>query len=233
MNDSTPERAIATRHGITDDLMLLLFDPHSGTIAGEGTLFYVLAGALLSDLALEGLVRTEGDGLGGPLVLARSDAAPDDELLRTGWQYVVDKPRRVQTVLAAVGPQLRGPVLDRLVARGDLARTRGRVLGILPTERLRLGVTGRREALVANARAALVDGAEPDSRTAALVALLSASGSLPSLWREIPWTGPVAERARAFERGDVGADGAAEAVARTMAAIVVNSLVAASVIAPR
>ncbi|GAA1915497.1 hypothetical protein GCM10009775_04980 [Microbacterium aoyamense] len=233
MNDSTPDKATATRHGIADDLMLALFDPESGTIAGEGTLFYVLAGALLSDLALEGFVRTEGNGLGGPLVLAEGDTAPDDELLRMGWQYVADKPHRVQTVLAAVGPQLRGPVLDRLVARGDVDRTSGRMLGILPTERLRLGVTGRRDALIREVRAALVDSAMTDSRTAALIALVSASGSLPTLWREIPWTGAVAERARAFERNDVGADGASQAVARTMAAIVVNSLVAASVIAPR
>ena len=233
MTDSTSDNAITTRHGIADDLMLLLFDPESGTIAGEGTLYYVLAGALLSDLALEGLVRTEGNGLGGPLVLAEGDTAPDDELLRTGWQYVADKPHRVQTVLAAVGPSLRSPVLERLVARGDLDRTRGRVLGILPTERLRLGDTGRPDSLVTAVRAELADGVEPDSRTAALTALLSPSGSLPTLWREIPWTGAVAERARAFERGDIGADGAAEAVARTMAAIVINSLVAASVIAPR
>lgn len=233
MNDSTSDDATTTRLGIADDLMLLLFDPESGTIAGEGTLFYVLAGALLSDLSLEGLVRTEGDGLAGPLVLAEGDTAPEDELLRIGWQYVADKPHRVQTVLAAVGPQLRGPVLDRIVARGHVERRRGRVLGILPTERLRLGDPRRRDALVREVRAALVDGVEPDSRTAALIALVSASGSLPTLWREIPWTSPVAERARAFERGDVGADGAAQAVARTMAAIVVNSLVAASVIAPR
>lgn len=43
---------------LAEDLLLLLFQPNSGdrggtgTIAGENTLFYVLGGAVLADLAL-------------------------------------------------------------------------------------------------------------------------------------------------------------------------------------
>ncbi|GAA2981222.1 hypothetical protein JOD63_002674 [Microbacterium terrae] len=233
MADQTRGDASTTRHGVADDLMLLLFSPASGTIAGENTLFYVLAGAVLTDLALEGAVRADDLGVRGTVVTAEGDTAPDDEILRTMWTYISEKPRGVQTVLAAIGPQLRSPVLDRLVERGDLRRTRGKALGFIPTETLELGDTGRREQLVAAVRATLVDGAEPTARTATLAALLSASGALPTLHPEIPWSTPVATRAKELERGDFAADAAAAAVTRTMTAVIVNAMIVAGVTSAR
>jgi hypothetical protein len=53
-----------------------------------------------------------------------------------------------------------------------------------------------KSALVERVRAALVDGAEPDARTAAVIALLCASGTLPSPHRVIPWSGAVHQRAK-------------------------------------
>lgn len=130
----------------------------------------------------------------------------------------------MQTVLAAVGPPLRRPVLDRLVERGGLDRSTRRALGLFTSTTLRGGTTGRRAELVGRVRAVLVDGVAPDPRTAALAALLSASGWLVTLHREIPWTGPVITRAKALEKGDRGA----AAAARTMAAVVTNPLAASA-----
>jgi len=76
-------------------------------------------------------------------------------------------------------------------------------------------------------RSVLTDGETPDIRTAASIALLSASGTLPQFDREIPWSGNVYTRAKAIERGDWGAAAAAEAVARTMSAVLTNALIAA------
>lgn len=222
-----------TRVGVADDLLLLLFQPDSGTIAGENTLFYVLAGAVLADLAMGEHVTTEDGPLGQTRVRVSGDVPPDDEILREAWDYIAEKPRGVQTVLAAIGPRLRAQLLDRVVARGDLRRTNGKVLGFIPTERIEEGDTGRRADLMSGVRAALVDGTVPDARTAALAALISASGALPVFHREIPWTSPVIERAKELERGDWGADAAAAAVTRTMTAIVVNSVIATSIIAAR
>jgi len=39
---------------LVEDVLLLLFQPESGTIAGENILFYVLGGAVLADLAPQG-----------------------------------------------------------------------------------------------------------------------------------------------------------------------------------
>lgn len=221
----------STRPTLAEDLLLVLFQPESRTIAGENTLFYVLAGAVLAELALGEHVRTEG----GPTirVAAIESNRPSDEILLRGWDYVADKPRNVQTVLAAIGPSLREPLLERLVENGHLDRGRRKVLGLFDVSTLELGATGRREQLVAELQAVLVDGAEPEPRVAALAALISGSGTLPQFHREIPWTSDVITRAKELERGNWGADAAAEAVVRTMTAVIVNNVIIAAAVLPR
>ncbi|WP_341947044.1 GPP34 family phosphoprotein [Microbacterium sp. LWH11-1.2] len=213
---------------LVEDTLLLLFQPDSGSIAGENILFYVLGGAVLGDLALAGRVETEKRAL-STRVQATGEGALPDALLEPAWSFLAPKPRGVQTALAAIGPELRGPVLDRLVARGDLNREEGKTLGIFPTTKLTLG-SGRRDALMGRVRAALVDGEAPDARTAASIALLSASGTLPQFHREILWSGDVYTRGKELERGDWGAAAASSAVTRTMAAIIGNAVVAATVL---
>ncbi|WP_413318083.1 GPP34 family phosphoprotein [Agrococcus sp. 1P02AA] len=237
--DASPRhRAAAAEPTLAEDLMLLLFQPgsglHSGTgsIAGEGTLFYVLAGAVLTDLALGGHVTTDESNRAAR-VEAVADNPPSDALLRKGWEYVAQKSRGVQTVLAAIGPTLRAPVLERLVERGDIERGQRKSLGLFTTDVLEGDGGDRRAALMAEVRTVLVDGAEPSPRIAALGALLAASGTLPQFHGEIPWTSPVIERAEQLKRGDWGAGAAAQAVARTTTAIVVNNVIVAAAVLPR
>lgn len=228
---STNESSDTTlgEHLLVEDVLLLLFQPDSGSIAGENILFYVLAGAVLGDLTIQERIEVRTEGVLTNRVHALvTDGAPD-ELLVAGLRYIEEKPRDVQTVLAAIGPNLRAPVLDRLVERGDVARERGRMLGIFPATKLSLG-SDRRAGLIQKVRAVLVDGETPDVRTAASIALLSASGTLPQFDGEIPWSGDVYTRAKAIERGDWGAAAASEAVARTMSAILTNALIAAFVV---
>lgn len=210
---------------LVEDLMLLLFDPRSGTIAGEGTLFYTLAGALLADLALQGQVEVDdGPSLIGPKARAVGHVPPADELLRDVWERVRDKPRNVQGLLAGVGPYLREPVLERLVRAGHIGRERGKVLGLFGTTRLVDTGSGRRAELLAEVRPVLVGGADPSSRTAVLAALLSASDSLPALHRDVPWSGAVYTRGKELERGDWGAAAVGEAVTRTAVAVAAASV---------
>jgi hypothetical protein len=218
---------------LADDLLLLLFQPDSGTIAGENTLYYVLAGAVLADLALGGHVETTPGRVGGTLVKAVDSRPPDDDILRSAWDYVRPKPRNVQTVLAAIGPRLRGPLLDRLVAHGHLRRSSRKTLGLFTTHVLQEGGTGRRDRLFEEVRAVLADGTHPLPRVAALAALISGSGTLPQFDPEIPWTSAVITRAKELEQGNWGAEAAAEAVTRTTAAIVVGSVVAATAVIPQ
>lgn len=228
-----PPTGTPTTPSLAEDLLLLLFQPDSGTIAGENTLFYVLAGAVLADLALDGRVRTEPGRMGTTVVQAVEDQPPADDILRSAWDYVLPKPRGVQTVLAAVGPTLRGPLLDRLVERGDIDRTSRKTLGLFTSTVLTDGGTGRRAGLLEAVRDVLVHDADPPPRVAALVALISGSGTLPQFDPEIPWTTPVITRAKELEQGNWGAGAAAEAVTRTVTATVVNSVVVATTVLPR
>ena len=70
----------------------------------------------------------------------------------------------------------------------------------------------------------LVDGADPTPRTAVLGALLSASGSLPALYADIPWSGAVYTRGKELETADWGAASVGEAVQRTVLATTLSSL---------
>ncbi|NYF15474.1 hypothetical protein HDC37_000286 [Microbacterium sp. AK009] len=213
---------------LAEDLLLLLFQPDSGTIAGENTLFYVLGGAVLAQLGLEARVTTEKTKTGTVNMSAVADKAPSDEILRAAWASVQDKPRGVQTVLPAIGPTLRQPLIDRLVARGDLRQEKAKALGIFPTTALKDGPSGRRDELLADVRGVLVDGVAPAPRLAALTGLLSASGTLPQFDPSIPWNSAVYTRAEELERGDWGAAGAGEAVERTVMAMIVGNVTIAT-----
>lgn len=218
-------------HLLVEDVLLVLFQPDSGTIAGENILFYVLGGAVLAEFALDGSAEGKASSIFSTRVHPLGDAVPRDSLLRPAWDYIVEKPRDVQAVLAATGPTLREPVLERLVERGDLERTSKKTLGIFTTSRLTLA-TGRREQLLDRMRAALIDGSEVDARTAAIIGLVSASGTLSWFHKEIPWSGDVYTRGMEFERANWAAAAAGAAVARTTSAVASNSVIAAT-IAPR
>ncbi|TWD82542.1 Golgi phosphoprotein 3 GPP34 [Kribbella amoyensis] len=212
---------------LAEDLLLLLFQPRSGTIAGENTLFYVLGGAVLADLAMHGYVTMNEPG--GKLETF-GDQVPADPSLRSAWDTIDERPRRVQTVLATIGPVLRGPLLQRLIDRGDLDQVERKSLLVFTRKVLTEGTTGRREELLAAVRGTLVDGVEPTARVAALAALISGSGTLPQFHPDIPWNSAVISRAMELEQGNWGARAAAEAVTRTMTAVVVNSAVIATTV---
>lgn len=220
-------------HILAEDLLLLLFQPESGAVAGEGTLYYILAGAVLADLGLGGHVRTGTGRLGGLTVEAVTDNPPSDQLLRASWEYVADKPRAVQTVLATSGPSLREPLLERLIDRGALRRRTGRSFGFLPVTVLEEADPTRRRMLLDEVRAVLVDGLEPAPRTAALAALLYGSGTLPQYDRDIPWTSPVIMRAESLKEGNWGAGAAARAIARSVTSLIVSNVIVAAAALPR
>ncbi|WP_246670049.1 GOLPH3/VPS74 family protein [Arthrobacter zhaoguopingii] len=216
---------------LVEDVLLLLFQPSSGTIAGETTLFYVLGGAVIADLALAGRVEARESGRFSITLHALGEDPPNDEHLRSAWEYMAEKPRNAQSVLASIGPVLRAPILDRLVARGDLISRATKTFGIFNSTSLSVG-SERRAALLDSVRATLLGGEDPNPRTAAAISLLSASGTLSHFHPEIPWSGDVYTRGKQIQMGNWGANAAGSAVTRTMTAITVNPLIAATVLRP-
>ncbi|MCK1795193.1 GPP34 family phosphoprotein [Streptomyces sp. XM4193] len=205
---------------LVEDLMLLMTDERSGAVAGAGTLYYTLGGAVLVELGLDGRVAVDENdtGLNGLRVRAVAGDPPADPLLRTAHETVASRVRGVQTLLIEIGTGLHTTVTDRLVERGLLLRQSRTVLGLFRTTSTRVADTDHKRELLARLRATLVDGAEPDSRTAALAGLLAASGTLPTLHRSIPWSGKVFQRAKQLEQDSWAAEAVNSAVMRTMAA---------------
>ncbi|MEU4027377.1 GOLPH3/VPS74 family protein [Streptomyces anulatus] len=217
---------------IVEDLTLLMMDDKSGAIAGAGTLYYTLGGAVLVELGLGGHTRADENdqGLNGVKVHAVAGPAPSDPLLRAAHAKVGERVRGVQTLLIEIGTGVvtRETVLDRLVERGVLRRETKRTLGLFRTTSMTVADTGCKKALVEKVRAVLIDGTEPDARTAALVGLLSASGTLPTLHRSVPWSGKVYKRAKELEQSSWGAEAVNAAVMRTVAAVSAGTVIAAT-----
>jgi hypothetical protein len=243
MTASTPTTPTTSSALLAEDLLMLLFRPTDGVFRGEGSpLFHVLAGAVLTDLAAGGWVEIdEHTSLRGRQVRALAGGAPDrsapldplrepsfdapaDPLLRETWERISRKPTDVYSLILEIGPHLRAPMIERLEERGHIRTEARKLLGFIPNTTIIDGGTPRRAELLAAVRAVLVDGAEPDTRTAALVALLSASGEIATMHLDIPWSGAVHTRSTQIRKGDWGAAAAGEAVARTAAAILSNSL---------
>jgi hypothetical protein len=215
--------------------LLLLFQPSSGpdgtsVVAGAESLPYVLAGAVLTDLSIGEHVRTVPGWSGSTRVEAVAERPPADDLLRSTWDHVAARPRGVQATLAVIGPTLRIPLVERLVARNDLRRSTRAAPGTPAVEVLTANGSGRQAGLLRGVRDVLAGGAQPESRLAALTALLSGSGTLPQFHPEIPWTAAARARARHLEQGNWGADAAAEAVARSFAATMVSNVIFAAAV---
>ncbi|MFD4025672.1 GPP34 family phosphoprotein [Streptomyces sp. NPDC058576] len=217
---------------IVEDLTLLMMDDASGAIAGAGTLYYTLGGAVLVELGLDGHIRADENdaGLNGVKVHAVAGRTPSDPLLRAAHAKVGERLRGVQTLLIELGTGVakREAVLDRLVERGVLRQETKKTLGLFRTTSTKMADTGYKKALVEKVRAVLIDGAEPDERTAALTGLLSASGTLPTLHRSIPWSGKVYQRAKELEGSSWGAEAVNAAVLRTVAAVSAGTAIAVS-----
>ena len=203
---------------IVEDLTLLLLDDETGTPAAAGTLYYTLGGAVLVELALLGHIETDGKK-----VYAVEGEPPADPLLRDAYEKVAEKPRSAQTLLITIGTKLWEPVIDRLLERGLIRREKKKVLGLFSMNQLPAADFEHEAALRARIRAVLVDGEQPDTRTAALIALLSGSGALPMLRPQLAWSGPVIKRAKELEQGPWGAAAVETAVARTAAAMAVST----------
>ncbi|TWF93390.1 GOLPH3/VPS74 family protein [Saccharopolyspora dendranthemae] len=210
---------------IVEGLMLLLLHDEHGTIAGAGTLHYTLGGAMLVELALRGAIDAEEGraSLNGPEVRAVGDVPIEDPLLRSAYDAVAQKTQRVQPLLLKIGGGLREPVIDRLVERGLVRREEKRVLGVFRSTRWPAEDSQHEADLLEDVRAVLEDGSEPDSRTAAVIALLSSSGALPTLHPTPKWSSRVATRAKEIEQGSWGASAVNAAVTRTAAAIAASS----------
>ncbi|GAA2152247.1 hypothetical protein GCM10009844_35410 [Nocardioides koreensis] len=163
---------------VAEDLLLLLLDDESGAVSGTSYADTALGGALLTDLALTGAVSVpeKTSVWRSAKVRAVPGVVPEDPVLREALATVAAKERNAQDLVGRLGKGAGGRLAQRLVERGILARRDRRLLGLFPTKRWPMVDAGHEQDVRRALRAALVEGAEPDAHTGALVALLSAVG---------------------------------------------------------
>ncbi|WP_181310403.1 GOLPH3/VPS74 family protein [Nocardioides campestrisoli] len=221
---------------VAEDLMLLLMDDEKGRLAASSQSRPLFGGALLVELALDEAVEVEEKRglLHTPRVHARQPRSQErpDPLLAQAWQTVSEKPRTASDLVGRLGKGTREELQRRLVARGILEERETRVLGLFPSRTWPAADLRHEQEVRAGLQRCLVGGAQPDPRTASLIALLSAvdqahrvvdRGALSS--RE------VRKRAKAIAEGSWAAQGVRDAVAASTAAITAAVTTSAAVTA--
>lgn len=183
---------------LAEDVLLLATDDASGRKLAHYTDLLV-AGGLLSDLALAGNVRlTEaGESVRKSRVIAVPDAPwPADPLLGEALTVISGKPKWFPLMVVErlsrklVDNKPVDAVYERLARAELVSRTPHRVLGLVPTTRW-VSVDGRYEASLREQLDALfLFGTAPDPHLAALVALLAGARLIV----------PVVDRGRGLDR---------------------------------
>jgi hypothetical protein len=199
-----------------------------------------VAGAAIVDLTLDGSLRlTEpGDPEFKPGRLVRTTRHVSDPLLAEVADIVHD--RKPKDAVGRIGGAsawknragtLKDAVLTDLAAQGVLVREDGKVMGLFPTTHWPLADPAVQHEVLDRVRATVVDGADPDERTGALVALLYSVDLLPKLFPD-QRKRDIQARGRAVANGDWGAEAVRKAIQDVQtaitAAIVATSVAAAS-----
>ena len=212
---------------IAEDLLLLLLDDEKGTLAAASSERPLFGGALLTELALEGLVEVEERTSlwrSAKVRAVAGRAAPGDPLLAAAHATVAQRPRSAQDLAPRLGRGVRDQLLERLVGRGILERREGRILGLFPHTTWPTADVSHERAVRQRLHDVLVTGVDPDPRTGALVALLAAVDQAHRVVERGPLRArDVKRRARQVAEGAWAADAVRDAVraaqAATMAAV--------------
>ena len=163
---------------IAEDLLLLLLDDQSGK-PNTSHLDLALGGAVLVDLALEGLVEVASHGsLLGSAKLRRAPGAMAGDRILAGALGAVAENKPAQRLVVKVGKGLLDPLAERQLRRGVLDRREEKVLGLVTRTRWPSRDPSRKEAIRRGLVVILVQGGRPDARSAALIGLLLAVNRL-------------------------------------------------------
>lgn len=194
---------------IAEQLLLLAYRP-DGTARGKGTeLDMGLGGALLAELAVDGHVEV-GEK---EVRVNRGRSRPEHPVLAAALAEIEVKALRPRACVLKLARGARREVLAALVGRGVLTEESRRVFGVFPGRRFPVADPAPREEALGRLRAAVIEGAEPDQRTAALAGLVQAAGLAR---RVFPDDDQRAVKARLKEIAE--GDRAAEAVRRAIRA---------------
>lgn len=157
---------------LPESLLLLATDDETGQIAtGSGALDYGLAGAALAELLLRGRLDVEDGKLRATNVSPLGDSVLDHALTTMEDSRPRDAKKWVGTLAR---DHVKDRVLNQLIQKGVLRREEHRILWVIPNDRYPAENFAPERAVRESVRAAVLEGATPQPRTAALIALLKA-----------------------------------------------------------
>ncbi|MFI7324064.1 GPP34 family phosphoprotein [Streptomyces rubiginosohelvolus] len=170
-----------------EEIMLLSLDDESGAAKGETAARWGVAAGMLLELVMAGRVTVRGGSVEVFDPTPTGDALLDGRLDRlTRWVHETSSSRKVVAWLTRDHAKGSQDVVDSLVARGLVTEEKHRALGVFPVRRYpEADGTVERE-LRARLAAAVLEGAEPDARTSALIALVHATGMHPQAFPGLP-----------------------------------------------
>lgn len=178
---------------IAEDFLLLAVDDETGKTANVDNLGVRLAGALLADLAAAnktllrgapeaGATKEEREKAGDATILVTDNSPTGHVALDAALQAALDAPDApARKVVEAISENAEENLLAALVERGILEKEETRLLRMLPVTRWPAADSSHETALRTNLTKVLVEGAEPDERTATLISLLHGSGLVSGL----------------------------------------------------
>ncbi|MCY0942087.1 GOLPH3/VPS74 family protein [Streptomyces antarcticus] len=157
---------------LAEEIMLLSLDDESGSAKQREAAGWAVAGGILLELVLTGRVSVTGR------FLELKDTTPTGERLLDSRTALIETwlrgrgKRRVTDWLTKDQPKAVAAALESLCERGVVTEERRKALGVFPVRRYPEADGAIEGELRARLRAVVLDGAEPDARTASLIALI-------------------------------------------------------------
>ena len=212
------------------EYLLLAHDDETGRPPVAGThLKAGLAGPAISELALQGALRLEGEGRSARLRAVSEATAPElaEALRRADGQSPKNAVARVgggQSWHDRAG-ELRDATLAELERSGVGARDEEKVLGVFSRKVWREKDPRVEHEIVERIRAAVHSSEQPDTRTAVLISLLQATGLLHKALPDEDKR-PLAARAKEIAEGDWGGEAVRKAIEEVQPAVFVSVIAA-------
>ncbi|OEJ34491.1 GOLPH3/VPS74 family protein [Streptomyces subrutilus] len=204
---------------LAEEIMLLSLDDESGAARQRQAVGWAVAGGILLELVMAGRVTVKGK------YLELADETPTGEELLDGrlgliatWLRGRSK-RRVTDWLTKDQAKAVGAGVERLCARGVVAVEESKVFGVFPRRRFPEADGTVERALRERLTAVVIGGAEPDERTAGLVALLHAAKLHRLAFPDLP-RGQVTARMAEIAGGQWAAESVRAAIRDMQAAMV-------------
>jgi len=163
---------------LAEDLLLLVTDDASGRLSVPAAQVDAgLGGANLVELTMRNKVDLAGEQDPGKQgrIIVRDSSTAGDAILDAALEIVVaHQGNKPSSVIGPLSKNLRQALYERLVSSGVVRAERGRILGVFPIHRWPAQDASHEAEVRRLMTQALVQQAAPDTRTAALIALVHA-----------------------------------------------------------